>query len=85
MMDVSPANEFDSDITMPDLDEFMTTKEAADKLGFHVKSIPKMVRDDILNGVRFGRAWLVSRKSVDEYIKKTKGMSKRDPRRKAPK
>jgi excisionase family DNA binding protein len=68
--------------TMPDLTEFMTTQEAADKLGFHVRSIPKMVRDNILEGVRFGRDWLVSRKSVDEYMKKTNGMSKRDPRRK---
>ncbi len=71
--------------TMPDLNEFMTTQEAADKLGYHVKSIPKMVRDKILTGVRFGRAWLVSRKSVDEYLQKTKGMSKTDPRRKSPK
>ncbi len=70
---------------MPDLAEFMTTQEAADKLGFHVKSIPKMVRDNVLEGVRFGRDWLVSRKSVDEYLKKTNGMSKTDPRRKTTK
>ena len=66
--------------TMPDLAEYMTTQEAALKLGFHVKSIPKMVRDNILEGVRFGRAWLVSRKSVDEYLKKTKDVGKRDLR-----
>ena len=66
--------------TMPDLTEYMTTQEAALKLGFHVKSIPKMVRDNILEGVRFGRAWLVSRKSVDEYLKKTKDVGKRDLR-----
>ena len=67
---------------MPDLKEFMTTKEAAKKLGFHVKRIPTMVRNNTLDGVRFGRAWLVSRKSVDEYLRHTKGMSKNDPRRK---
>lgn len=70
---------------MPDLKEYMTTQEAAKKLGFHVKSIPKMVRDNILEGVRFGRFWLVARKSVDEYLKKTRGMSKTDPRRKTQK
>ena len=70
---------------MPDLSEFMTTQEAAEALGFHVKSIPKMLRDKILEGERFGKSWLVSRKSVEEYLKKTKGMSKTDPRRKAPK
>ena len=69
-------------VTMPDLAEFMTTQEAAKTLGFHVKSIPKMVRDNVLEGVRFGRAWLVSKKSVDQYLKRSKGMSKTDPRRK---
>ena len=68
--------------TMPDLNEFMTTLEAAKKLGFHVKTIPGMMRDKELDGIRFGRAWLVSRKSVQEYLDKTKGMSKNDPRRK---
>ncbi|MCC6568921.1 MAG: excisionase family DNA-binding protein [Anaerolineales bacterium] len=67
---------------MPDLAEFMTTQEAAKALGFHVKTIPMMVRNKTLEGIRFGRAWLVSRKSVQEYLKKTKGMSKNDPRRK---
>lgn len=69
---------------MPDLNEFMTTQEAAKVLGFHVKRIPTMVRNNTLQGVRFGRAWLVSRKSVQDYLKKTEGMSKNDPRRKAP-
>lgn len=67
---------------MPDLNEFMTTQEAAEKLGFHVKTIPSMMRDKELEGMRFGRAWLVSKKSVQEYLSKTKGMSKNDPRRK---
>ena len=66
--------------TMPE--GFITTKEAAKKLGFHVKSIPKMLRDKILEGERFGRDWLVSIKSVEEYLDKTKKMSKTDPRRK---
>lgn len=70
-------------ITMPDLNEFYTTKQAAEKLGFHVKRIPTMVRNNTLRGIRFGRVWLVYRKSVSEYLEKTKGMSKNDPRRKA--
>jgi len=62
------------DSTMPDLAEFMTTKEAAEKLGFHVKRIPTMVRNKTIDGIRFGRAWLVSKKSVQDYLEKTKGM-----------
>ncbi len=73
------------DQTMPDLAEFMTTKEAAKKLGFHVKRVPTMVRNKTLEGIRFGRVWLVSKKSVQEYLTKTKGMSKNDPRRKTTK
>jgi len=45
---------------MPDLSEFMTTQEAATKLGFHVKTIPGMMRDKELDRVRFGRVWLLS-------------------------
>ncbi len=71
--------------TMPDLAEFMTTQEAAEKLGFHVKSVQNMVKNKTLEGVRFGRAWLVSRKSVQDYLDKTRDMSKNDPRRKSPK
>ena len=67
---------------MPDLEEFMTTREAAKKLGFNVRTIPGMMKDKELEGMRFGRAWLVSKKSVNEYLKKTKGMNKNDPRRK---
>ncbi len=42
-----------------------------------------MVKEKKLDGIRFGRVWLVSKKSVQEYFNKTKGMSKNDPRRKA--
>ncbi len=70
---------------MPDLSEFMTTQEAAKKLGFNKRSIPYMVKNKTLDGVRFGRAWLISKKSVQEYLDKTKGFSKNDPRRKTPK
>lgn len=69
--------------TMPDLDEYMTTKEAAEKLGFNVKRIPTMVRKKTLEGIRVGHAWLVSKKSLEDYLEKTSGMSKNDPRRKS--
>ena len=70
---------------MPDLAEFYTTQEAADKLGFHVNTIPMMLRNKTLEGMKFGNSWLVSKKSVKKYLKKTEEMSKNDPRRKADK
>ena len=70
---------------MPDLAEFYTTQEAAEKLGFTLQGVSKLIRQNRLRAERFGRAWLVSKKSVTEYLKKTDGMSKNDPRRKADK
>ena len=68
--------------SMPDLAEFMTTKEAADYLGYHIGSIQTMLRTGKLAGQRMGgKIWLVSRKSVEAYKKEIDGMSKNDPRR----
>ena len=73
---------FSADKEMPDIEEFMTTSEAAEKLGFHVKSVQNMVKKKTLQGVRIGRAWLISKASVSEYLKNTRGKSKNDPSRK---
>lgn len=67
--------------TMPDLKDYMTTEEAAAKLSFNVKSIRNMLTNDSLEGIKLGREWLVSKKSVADYLQRTKGMSKNDPRR----
>ena len=67
--------------TMPDLADYMTTQEAADKLGYHVESVRRMLRDKELAGVKWGKSWFVLRKSVEEYQRQTAGMSKFDPRR----
>jgi len=85
MIALTSSKTLPQDTTMPDLEEFLTTKEAADKLGFHVKSVQNMVKKKTLEGIRFGRVWLVSKKSVRDYLKKTDEMSKNDPRRKLPK
>ena len=70
-------------IKMPDLDEFMTTQEAAKALGFTVASIHQMVFKRKLESRKFGRSLLIPKKAVKDYINKTKGMSKNDPRRRA--
>lgn len=66
---------------MPDLKDYMTTEEAATRLGYHLESIRRMLRDGELKGIKVGRTWLVLRKSVEEYLKQTDGMDKYDPRR----
>ena len=67
--------------TMPDLAEFFTTEEAARELGFTAMSVRHLVYKKKIEGVRFGRSLLIPKKAVKEYLEKTKGMSKNDPRR----
>lgn len=66
---------------MPDLEEFMTTQEAAALLDYHLESVRRMLRDNELEGIKLGREWLVSRKSVKDYLEKASGFEKHDPRR----
>lgn len=66
---------------MPDLAEFMTTKEAAEELGFTVTSVRHLIYKKKIESVKFGRSLLIPKKAVKEYLEKTKGMSKNDPRR----
>ncbi len=66
---------------MPDLNEFMTTDQAAKALGFTVESVRNLVYKNKLESTKFGRSVLIPKKAVKEYLEKTKGMSKHDPRR----
>lgn len=81
VMPISQNKRVRKQFTMPDLDEFLTTKEAAQILGFTVASIRQLVYKKKLESTRFGRALLIPKKAVREYREKTKGMNKNDPRR----
>ncbi len=70
-------------VTMPDLAEYMTTQEAAEKLDLTIRAVNRLVISKKLEGVRVGRMNLISRASIKSYVSKTKGMNKYDPRRKA--
>ena len=66
---------------MPDLAEFMTTDQAAKALDFTVESVRQLVYKKKLESQRFGRSILIPSRAVKEYLEKTKGMNKKDPRR----
>jgi len=66
---------------MPDLAEFCTTEEAAKLLGFSAVSVRNLVYKKKLDSMRFGRSLLIPKKSIREYLEKTQGMNKHDPRR----
>ena len=66
---------------MPDLNEFISTEEAAEKLKYHVEHVRRMMREGSIQGLKIGRTWLVKREALDSYMKRTAKMAKHDPRR----
>jgi excisionase family DNA binding protein len=66
---------------MPDLNDFISTEEAADKLKYHVEHVRRMMREGSIEGLKIGRTWLVKRDALDSYMKRTAKMAKHDPRR----
>jgi excisionase family DNA binding protein len=63
------------------MDEFMSTIEAAERLGITYERVTQLVKAGKLNAKKFGRDWMVSRQSVEERLEKSKGKSKHDPTR----
>ena len=66
---------------MPDLTDYVTTQEAAEQLGYHIVHVRRMLREGDLQGQKVGYMWFIAKKSIDQYIEKTAGMEKFDPRR----
>jgi excisionase family DNA binding protein len=64
------------------MDEFMTTAEAAEILGLHPASISRLVKQGKIEGERFGRDWMVSKRSVEDYLKRFGDLPKHSPKRK---
>lgn len=64
---------------MPDLTNYCTTDEAAQKLGFHVNHIRRMIRRGDLEAQRVGHMLFVSLASIEKYEKSTKGFDKHSP------
>jgi len=66
---------------MPDLNEFISTEEAAEKLKYHFEHVRRMMREGSIEGVKIGRTWLVKRTALYGFMKRTSKMAKHDPRR----
>lgn len=75
---------FSGNQTMPDLDLYMPTSEAAQVLGFTLQGVSNLIRQKKLEAIKFGKVYLVSRASVKAYKEATKGKNKRDPHRGKP-
>jgi excisionase family DNA binding protein len=77
----APTEIYKETVEMPNLDDYVTVHDAARVIGFHEISIRRLLRSSTLQGLKVGRVWLVSKYSIKEYIDRTAGMSKTDPRR----
>jgi excisionase family DNA binding protein len=66
---------------MPDLNEFISTEEAAEKLKYHIEHVRRMMQEGSIKDVKIGRTWLVRRIALDGYMNRTASMAKHDPRR----
>ena len=64
-----------------DPNEWITTKEAAELTGYDVTHVRWLIREERVLGQKFGRDWMVNRKSIQDYSDEmTKlGTSKHDP------
>jgi len=68
-------------IKMQDLTGFITTQEAALKLGYHVNHVRRMIRRGDLVSQKVGHMLFISLASVTAYQELTKEFTKHDRRR----
>jgi len=48
-------------------DDWITTDEAAEIIGVSSHQVRHLLRSDTLRGKRFGRSWMVERRSAEAY------------------
>ncbi len=54
---------------MDALSDYVTTAEAAARLGMWVKSVRNLIKSGRLHGIKVGRDWLVKKSSIAQYPK----------------
>ena len=57
--------------TMPELNDYVETKEAAEILGYHVNHVRRMVKAGYLVGLKAGHSLLISKKSIKDFVDKS--------------
>ena len=66
-----------------EFDQWLTTKQAAELTGYTSALIRYLARNGHIKAQKFGRDWMVGRKSVEAYAEKMErlGTAKHDPTR----
>jgi len=65
------------------LGDWITTTEAARMTGYHAVHIRRLIRQRDIEGQMFGHVWMVSRRSLRDYLREMErlGTAKHDPTR----
>jgi len=50
------------------MDEFISSASAADRLGYTVQHVRRLIRQGDLKGLKLARDWVVEATSVDEFL-----------------
>jgi excisionase family DNA binding protein len=66
---------------MPDIEEYITTEQAASALGYHTESVRRLIRTGKLPAEKVAGVWLVHRDALRRYKADVAGLSKHDPTR----
>lgn len=75
----APVNAQPEDMEMSkDLTQYVTTKQAAERLGLLQTSITHLLYSNRLRGIKIGNSWLVHIPSIEKYLK-TKAPGGRPP------
>jgi excisionase family DNA binding protein len=74
-------SDFPDQSTMPDLADYVTVREAAEQLGFHVLSVYRLAREGKLKSLKVGHALFIEKTAITSYQQATEGKNKHDPSR----
>ena len=53
-------------------DSWITTEEAVSLSGYNLPHLRRLIREDKIQGQKFGRTWMVNKDSLIDYLEKAK-------------
>ena len=64
-------------------DEWMTVNDAAEQSGYNPEHITRLIRQSKIKARKFSIVWMVSRKSLLDYVKKVQALGGKRGRKSA--
>ena len=62
---------------MIQINDWLTTKDAAEFSGYHIEHIRRLIRAGELRARKWGRDWMVDRSSIIDYVKNVEAKGNR--------